>query len=390
MKTEMYTDEDIEFALQLLCYPERMGMEEAVEWLRDSEHVKLLRELRYFREVGFRGTGTVCPDVNGEWRMFQARHRVARKRFHWGWASGVAAAVVLLLFSFVWMFLYPGNDGGNNRGLPLAGGKGEGVTIITSEGERVLVTPGLVELGEDAKSENVFTDSIRGVSYARVKGDSVRRKEYHTLRVPAKGDFFIQFADGTKVWLNSDTELRYPLAFDDDVREVELLKGEAYFEVSRDEMRPFRVITEEIVTRVLGTEFNVRTNAGKGTNVTLVTGSVGVSGNKQEMAEVVLEPGECASLESGGLVVEKVDVQKYVAWKDGYFYYNDVRLEDMLDELGKWFDFTVFYWEQAVKDYRVKFWVGRQECPREVVKRLNDLGTLHAEWKEGCIMVRTK
>ena len=62
----------------------------------------------------------------------------------------------------------------------------------------------------------------------------------------------------------------------------------------------------------------------------------------------------------------------------------------MLDELGKWFDFTVFYWEQAVKDYRVKFWVGRQECPREVVKRLNDLGTLHAEWKEGCIMVRTK
>ena len=194
--------------------------------------------------------------------------------------------------------------------------------------------------------------------------------------------------DGSRVWLNSESEFRYPSVFDQGKREV-YLKGEGYFEVVHDKERPFIVRTEKVSTRVLGTEFNVQSYTGKAVNVTLVRGSVAVRGNNDQAntSEVVLNPGENASWEGGRFRVETVDALKYVAWKDGFFYYDNEPLENILNELGRWFDFTVFYQNPEVKSYRFKFWANRKDTPEEIMERLNETGKLHVRFNGESVVV---
>lgn len=154
---------------------------------------------------------------------------------------------------------------------------------------------------------------------------------------------------------------------------MELL-GEGYFEVKSDPERPFIVRTLGVDTRVLGTEFNVQAYEGQPVNITLVEGSVAVKEASGE--EVILKPGENACLADGVLNVEKVDVQLFTSWKDGFFYFEDVRLEDLLAELGRWYDFTVFFQNPESKDFRFKFWADRKENFENVINRLSETATV--------------
>lgn len=389
MKLEKYTDEDIEFALQLIAHPGRLERTEVEAWLKDEAHRKLVKELCALREGGF--SLERQADVEKEWRVFVGRHAMRRKRLPGYWISIAASVAAVLLVGFAWMYFYRSGSPGKAVERTLAQGRASKITIVTDEGAREITAAGLVQLGENAREENVFSDSIHGMSYANVKADSSSRRKYHTLRVARGGEYFVQLADGTKVWLNAESELRYPVVFEKDLRRVELLKGEAYFEVSREENRPFTVVTDKVVTRVLGTEFNVRDYPGKPLDVTLVRGSVSVRENRKGAEEVFLKPGENVSLRAAGeLEVREVDVRSYVAWKEGYFFYDDVRLEDMLDELGRWYDFSVFYENPGVKDMRFKFWVNREEPPEKLVERLGELDSLVVRWNGESLIVSIK
>ena len=94
---------------------------------------------------------------------------------------------------------------------------------------------------------------------------------------------------------------------------------------------------------------------------------------------VVLKPGENASYKGDSLYVESVDVLKYISWKEGFFYYDNEPLENILSELGRWFDFTVFYRNPEVKDYRFKFWANRKDSVEQLLERLNETGKLKME-----------
>lgn len=390
MKKE-YTDKEVEFALQLICHPEQVDDAEAELWLEDANHQALLEELRRYREAGFVEEGEVHPNVEKQWEVFSMKHETPRRNIHLGWLGSVAAAVAVLLVTVVSIYSNWGEKRGESFRMPLAQQEASrAVTVITGEGEKVLLDSGLLQLNKIAKVENVLTNSPGGASYLNVQSDSAMKREHHTIRVPRGMEYFVELGDGSRVWLNSETELRYPVAFDDGRREVELLKGEAYFEVSRDEKRPFVVISKEVTTRVLGTEFNVQSYTPERVNVTLVKGSVIVKENKIGAKEVILQPGENASLVDHQLVVEQVDVLKYTAWKDGYFYYDNVRLEEILDELGRWFNFSVFYQNELAKDYRFKLWAGRKESPEKLVERLNETGKLNVQWKDGSVIVSDK
>ncbi|WP_303179208.1 FecR family protein [uncultured Butyricimonas sp.] len=373
-----FKDKDIEFALHVLQHVECHDDREVKVWLEEKDHRELLEELRRFREAGMREAESLNVDENYQWRLLE-RRMVARKRKNHirHVVTGVAAAItILIVASVIIYYQQKENTSGEIPQLALRAGT-DVVKLITGKGEEYILASSTLNDSDTLGSQGIVIDSVGGLKYMRILHDTTRPEEFHTILVPRGGEYILVLDDGTRVWINSESELRYPVAFRDSVRKV-YLKGEAYFEVKRDEKHPFVVETSELCTRVLGTEFNVQSYERREVNITLVEGRVAVNKNGNG-AGVILKPGENASYNGDSLYVESVDVLKYVSWKEGFFYYNNVRLEDILSELGRWFDFTVFYQNPEVKDYRFKFWANRKDTVEQVLERLNETGKLQIE-----------
>lgn len=174
---------------------------------------------------------------------------------------------------------------------------------------------------------------------------------YHELVIPACGEYQLQLCDGTVVYLNAMTRLRFPNLFEEGVREVEL-EGEAYFKVAKDPERPFVVKSAHSVVYVYGTEFNVSAYPDEtGTHTTLVEGKLAVenSGIRRE-----IRPGEqwYYHKESGSVTVRHVDVSLYIAWKDGGLRFNDARLEEIMQTVSRWYGVEISYQSEDLKDLR--------------------------------------
>lgn len=178
--------------------------------------------------------------------------------------------------------------------------------------------------------------------------------KYNTLKIPRGGEYFLILADSTKVWLNSETTLRFPVQFAADVRNVEL-NGEAYFEVSKNEKVPFIVTSGNQQVKVLGTQFNLSSYAdNQSVYTTLVEGKVEVSLNTNPESKLVLKPNEqsCFSKEEANILKRTVDVAQYIAWKDGRFVFQDQMLEDIMKTLSKWYDVQVVFANEDDKKLR--------------------------------------
>ena len=188
---------------------------------------------------------------------------------------------------------------------------------------------------------------------------------YNTLTVPRCCEYHLVLADGTRVWLNSDSELRFPVDFVGEERRV-FLKGEAYFQVAKNAEKPFRVEAGAIQIEALGTGFDVSAYREDGKwMTTLVDGSVRVSdlGSQQQS---VLVPGEQARLQDGVLVTEKVNVSEIIGWKEGRFVFSDLPLEEIAHQLERWYDVEIDFQDVVVKYYRFT----------GVMKRYNQLSQL--------------
>ena len=205
--------------------------------------------------------------------------------------------------------------------------------------------------------------------------------------MPRGGEYALQLSDSTKIWVNSESELRYPETFGADVRVVDL-KGEAYFSVTKDSVRPFIVRTGGMELRVLGTEFNVNAyEDGDGLVTTLVSGKVALrAGN----ASLMLEPGEQAVLSVDGFSKELVNVQRVVAWKDGVVAFEDERLEDLMDKLSRWYDVQVFYQNADLQDVRITGYIDRYKDIQILLDKLEMLDLAEFEVRGRTITVREK
>ena len=186
------------------------------------------------------------------------------------------------------------------------------------------------------------------------KSDSIAGQvEYNTLVVPRGCEFNLVLADGSRVWLNAGSSLKYPETFSNGERRV-YLNGEAYFEVEHDAEAPFIVNTESMDLQVLGTSFNIKAYDDESMVITtLVTGKI-----RQEFPEVgkdiTLTPSRQSIFDrvSGKLETKQADVRETLAWKEGKFIANDERLEDIFRQLSRWYDFKVVYTRPSLKDVR--------------------------------------
>lgn len=178
---------------------------------------------------------------------------------------------------------------------------------------------------------------------------------YNYLEIPRGGKFFVQLGDSTKIWLNSESKIKYPTQFiDGKTRLVEVLYGEAYFEVSSSTKNGgsnFKVLTEQQEIDVLGTEFNVKAyNNDTEIATTLVNGSVAIKNGKQKN---ILKPNQQAIVnrEDNSIKIATVDPSEVISWINGKFTFNEDSLGEMMQVLSRWYDVEVIFETVTQKDY---------------------------------------
>ena len=354
MKFEKEEDR-LNFVIELLNHPELLQEVRVQEWLAESRNKELYEECRRYLEGGLRLAVGDQLDVEGEYWNFTRKMQSGGRSRRMTWLS-VAAAVVILI-SASWWLLENSLSSKKQEVIPvaehIAPGRNQAV-LITESGEELVLGASGSESRELGEGVSVEYDSLRGINYKLTERAVV---SYHTLRVPKGAEYKLTLNDGTIVWLNSESELRYPTSFAGESREV-FLKGEGYFSVAHDEQHPFIVVSSDIYTKVYGTEFNVRSYEEEDVHVTLVQGRVSVK-KTEDGSEYTLNPGENARFVESVPEITKVNVNRYIAWKDGYFYYENESLESIMDDLKRWYGFDVVYVGNKARDYRFELWASR-------------------------------
>ena len=226
--------------------------------------------------------------------------------------------------------------------------------LITGGGERITLSDSTLSPIQEQNGMIVNVTNNK-VSYILPEDSLCTQGSpiFNTLQIPRGGEYFLTLADGTEVWLNAETEIRYPVQFTGDKRVV-YLDGEAYFTVAPDKNKPFTVVSTHASVSVLGTQFTFRAYPDeRDVQTTLVSGSVIMQSEKYKQ-QIKLVPGEQGVLEknSAKLMKQEVNTYLYTAWKDGRFAFRDARLEDLFNILARWYDLSVFYQSPEAKDIR--------------------------------------
>lgn len=323
--------------------------------------VRLKEPVRFIRERG--GIAREVAYKRVARRLKRGKQRKIRR---YTYISAVAGVLLVIGIALTWWGLPFGEKGTMEQ--PFRPGNGQ-VMLTLKHGE-------VVPLKRDVK-EVIVADTVLCVTnegntlvYSVMQGE-VREDTYNVLTVPVGGEFRVILSDGTMVFLNSGSELRYPEAFRDGQREV-FLKGEAWFEVAKDSVRPFRVYAGEMDVRVLGTSFNVKAyERMESIATTLVTGSVEITCNDESFRIV---PGEQFEYRKGLKLasVREVDTELYTSWKDGYYKFRQASLEEIMTTLSVWYGLEVFYQNEEAK--RLEF-TGK-------VKRYEDVGNLLRKFEQ--------
>lgn len=377
-----------------LIYKDKVGMvteeekRELYSWLGESEfNRQIFEELSKGSTLSRNYEEYRSVHRKQVWEQLEQQLAPRRRVISWQW-MGYAASVVVLIVAGWFLYTISGQDDGSNKPEKVA-------QIIPGSQKAILY----LDSGEQVVLENqagvIVEDSISGkieqVDNSLVyRSDSVVKEERtNVLEIPKGGEFHVTLADGTKVWLNADSKLTYPVAFISRERRV-ALEGEGYFEVHRDEEKPFVVTVNGMEITVLGTSFNLKSFVQDGrTTATLVSGKVEV---KTVSGSVILTPNQQADLLVGEnkLEIREVDAEAYRAWTKGMFVFRRERLESILDDVARWYNTTVFYEQSDVKDILFSGIVERYADISETLKMLEKTGKVEFKIDEEKIIVRAK
>lgn len=326
--------------------------EELTAWLEASSENKseFERLLRIWLRVSAAGKWERLDEMQENvWkRVIPELTRRGRKLYVWG-ARVAAVAVVLLGIMVLW------NKEGERTMhmadvLKVESGSPKALLVLNT-GKEIELKDGETREVVNIAGVGVVQDSSGGVRFEDSGVENEEEEGYNTIIVPERGEYFAVLNDGTKVWMNSGSELVFPTRFRGDRREVKL-KGEAYFEVVADKQKPFYVQTEEATVRVLGTAFNVLAYREDGrVEVALLRGKVSFDVKKEEY---LLEPGEIATWEqeTGSTTVREGNVQAIVDWTSGRFNFEDISLVELAAKLERWYGVKFVFGDEASKALR--------------------------------------
>ncbi|BEI55697.1 MULTISPECIES: FecR family protein [Butyricimonas] len=275
-----------------------------------------------------------------ERRGHSGRIRIVR------WVAVVAAVWVLALGVTLWMTF---GKKENVAPLPVAS-----KIIPAGEKKATLTLADGTEVHVEEITAQILQEKGMNIEYRN--GEIVYHKSeekttevvYNKLEVPRGGECMIKLDDGTKVWVNAETKLKYPVTFVGDRREV-VLEGEAFFDVAKNE-KPFIVKTSFGDVRVLGTAFGISAYASEPESyTTLVRGKVSVE--REGIKPVVILPGEqVVTSKDGKMIKQQVDVEEFVGWKDGIYVFKEKSLGEIMKTLERWYNISVDFQEKSLVD----------------------------------------
>ncbi|MGN0280748.1 MAG: FecR family protein [Prevotella sp.] len=292
-------------------------------------------------------------DVDAEWKKFEARKlggASPRRKTIPLWTVAIAAACVVLA-----------------------------VLLVTYEGvfDNSEVTD--IKITHYADVPKVTKEEEKSV----VKSVTVGKKSMNEVAVDGKRMLSMTLADGTRVWLNSNSRLRYADDFSKTNRKVEL-DGEAFFDVAHDSDHPFIIKSKDVTTKVLGTKFNVRCYDANDIHVTLVEGSVVVQAPD---GKVTLTPDHDASFNDRTLIVQEVNTRDFTCWREGVMYFDNATLRTILKQISGWYGVNVICRDNELLDKRFHYVYKLDESLDEAIGVLNESSNLGIVVSDSTILI---
>lgn len=348
-------------------------------WISQSEaHFILFSRLK---ENWLRAGAVQRYDPDRAWERLEGQLNTPKRRL-WSRIATAGAAVLLLGIGSLSLLHF-------HSDLKKQSVVSEHIEPGSKKAILVLGSNERVELGSIAGDSLLQADAgvkQQGNTLVYDKKQLKDTQEYNRLITPRGGEYAVILADGTKVWLNAESDLRYPVHFSAHERKV-YLKGEAYFSVTKQEGVPFVVCADDSQITVLGTEFNVRNYQEEVLATTLVKGAVRVNYAGQTCR---LIPGQQAVVQSSGLQVQEVETILYTAWKDGYFIYREKTLENILKELSRWYDFTYHFQTEELSRMTLTAKLRKFDRAEDIFEILRGTGRLSFIIKGKEVTVLTK
>ncbi|QEH39448.1 FecR domain-containing protein [Chitinophaga sp. XS-30] len=248
-----------------------------------------------------------------------------------------------------------------------------GQTIVLKDSGQQIVTAGQVQL----------TNTNRALTFRPETGMT---KGWNTLTVPPRLDYRVELSDGSVVWLNSTSKMRFPFAFEQEKREV-YIEGEAYFEVMADSQRPFIVHANNTNIQVLGTSFNVNAYFPNRVTTSLVTGKVALETGQERIA---LSPGKEAIIQNGAeSKVQNFDTQITLGWKQGVHYFENAPMREIAEMIPRWFNERIVIDDSKAGEATFRIKIYRHQPLKEFINQINSTRTVVLYYKDGILHCRS-
>lgn len=275
-----------------------------------------------------------------DYRLFMEKSLKSKMRVTLMWRIGSVAAVLLMILSSVFWLRKDVPEVSSGEKYVVSSGRE--VILKLADNKEIILGDSLNLSGVAGEWVSINKVDHRGIVYRLKDSMGIEEEElsYNQIIVPAGERFLVQLSDGTKVWINSESALRYPAYFGKNIREVEA-RGNVYFEVAKDSTRPFVVASRELTTEVLGTRFEVNTYGDRDeVSATLVEGSVRVGVGSRF---VVIKPNQqfTFNTKSGTIEVNEVDAAREVMWKDGILVIDNEAFRDVVWKLERWYGVSI-------------------------------------------------
>ena len=305
----------------------------------------------------------------------------------------IAAAVMLPVIAAGALYLFSLNQGSENLIAEIDQSIHPGssrATLIMSDGEEIMLDSLITFSPINISNVSIEQEGNRVLyNLTDRAGDTQGKIEYNELRTPRGGSFEIQLADGSSVWLNAGSSLRFPVNFSSDRREV-ILEGEGYFRVAHSET-PFLVSTHQSEIMVLGTTFNVSAYRDDQQVVTtLDEGRVEVSVPGTDIQPMILNPNEQAVVKSSSSEISKneVDATGFTSWRTGKFEFHNESLAEVMKKLSRWYDFDYTFNNESARDFHFSARIDRFAEISTLLDMLELTTRVEFAYENGIIVVK--